>query len=295
MNNSRKSWQSVSFVDQQNSARLTGQVNTYASPFSNIRGGLSHWYVIYFISLVLLTWSIQASGAHGVTLQNPPKSELFHDFSSHPSLSSKSGVSSPAVVPLVFMTPQAMMGQPYMVPWYMPPALGYPSSYPPTPTPMHQPPPHQQHQAPATHDFPSSDGFDDSYANPYPEIHAFIMKLSEKQPRWQLTKHIADFNEKDYYNIDQLAKITTDHLSGPEFHMTSGNAEFLLDAVHAEIKRINRVHGKKCVWYCPFILFISYPTQISLSIQLPPGQYPLFSLLFFIYLHHVIPTFPTYI
>jgi len=73
------------------------------------------------------------------------------------------------------------------------------------------------------------------------------MKLSEKQPRRQLTKHIADFDEKDYYNIDQLAKITTDCLSGPEFRMTSGNAEFLLDAVHAEIKRINRVHGKKRV------------------------------------------------
>ena len=92
----------------------------------------------------------------------------------------------------------------------------------------------------------------------YPEINAFITKLSEKQPRRQLTKYIADFDEKDYYNIDQLAKITTDRLSGPEFGMTSGNAEFLLDAVNAEIKKINRLRGKKHTWYCPFILFLSY-------------------------------------
>jgi hypothetical protein len=178
-------------------------------------------------------------------LQNPPKSELFRDFSSHLLLSSKSAVSSPAVAPPVFMTPQSMMGQPYMVSWYMPPALSYPGGYPPTPTPMHLPP-HQQHHALPAHSIPSSDGFNDSYANPYPEINAFIMKLSERQPRRQLTKHIADFNAKDYYNIDQLAKITTDRLSGPEFGMTSGNAEFLLDAVHAEIKKINCIRGKKC-------------------------------------------------
>lgn len=189
-------------------------------------------------------WAVAlASGAHGVTLQNPPKSELFRDFSSHPLLSSKSAVSSPAVAPPGFMTPQAM-GQPYMFPWYMPPAPGYPGGYPPTPTPMY-PPPHQQPQPPPAHGIPSSDGFDDTYANPYPEINAFITKLSEKQPRRQLTKHIADFDVKDYYNIDQLAKITTDRLSGPEFGMTSGNAEFLLDAVRAEIKKIDRVHGKK--------------------------------------------------
>ena len=143
------------------------------------------------------------------------------------------------------MSPQAMMGQPYMVPWYMPPTLGYPGGYPPTPTPMHPPPPHQQPQAPAASNIPSSDVFNDSYANPYPEINAFITKLSEKQPRHQLTKYIADFDEKDYYNIDQLAKITTDRLSGPEFGMTSGNAEFLLHAVNAEIKKINRLRGKK--------------------------------------------------
>ena len=98
--------------------------------------------------------------------------------------------------------------------WYMHPTLGYPSSYPPTPTPMHPPPPQQQPQAPAASNIPSSDGFNDSYANPYPEIKASITKLLEKQPRYQLTKHIADFNEKNYYNIDQLAKITTDRLSG---------------------------------------------------------------------------------
>jgi hypothetical protein len=122
--------------------------------------------------------------------------------------------------PYAFMTPP---------PWMM--QAGMPS-YPPTPTLHHL-------------NIPSSDPPDDSGANPYPEIRLFFEKLDQQHPRRQLLPYVDEFEKKDFYHIDEITKISTECLTGVEFHLSAGNAQFIVDAAKAEMKRIDRSLGKR--------------------------------------------------
>jgi len=104
----------------------------------------------------------------------------------------------------------------------------------------HTPPPPRRE---SRSELPSSDPPDETLANPYPEIATFLTKLHERNPRRLLNKHISDFEGKDYYNIDEIVKLTEERLTGPDFDMTPGNVQFLIASVRNEMKRIDK--GKK--------------------------------------------------
>jgi hypothetical protein len=177
----------------------------------------------------------QAIGTRGVTLHTPPKGDLFAAFHSDSSLTATSThASTPVHGPTPFApgsTPGMFNPYAFMTPplWMM--QAGMPS-YPPTPTPRHL-------------NIPSSDPPDDSGANPYPEIRLFFEKLDQQHPRRQLLPYVDEFEKKDFYHIDEITKISTECLTGVEFHLSAGNAQFIVDAAKAEMKRIDRSLGKR--------------------------------------------------
>jgi hypothetical protein len=56
---------------------------------------------------------------------------------------------------------------------------------------------------------------------------------------------VDDFELMDFYHIDEIAKVSIECLSSAEFGVTAGNAQFIADAVKAEIKHIDHTLGKK--------------------------------------------------
>lgn len=71
---------------------------------------------------------------------------------------------------------------------------------------------------------PSSDPPDEGLENPYPSITNFLQKLDQKQAQCNLSHHIKIFEEKDFYNINEVANIAAKRLSSEEFGFTAGNA-----------------------------------------------------------------------
>jgi hypothetical protein len=189
------------------------------------------WYLItYFVTS-------QAGGTDGVTLRTPPKGNLFAAFHKD----SPMATPAPAPAPNHALTPFGPGGTPGMFnpyafmtppPWMM--QAGMPS-YPPTPTP------HSAHN----HSVLSSDPPDDSSANPYPEIRSFLEKLDQQHPRRLLLPYVDEFEHKDFYHINEIVKLSMECLTGAEFHLSAGNAQFIVDAAKAEMKRIDRSLGKK--------------------------------------------------
>ncbi|THU75882.1 hypothetical protein K435DRAFT_880029 [Dendrothele bispora CBS 962.96] len=96
-------------------------------------------------------------------------------------------------------------------------------------TPSAPRPNHATHRS--SPEFPSSDPYDETEANPYPTIDSFLLALSSREPRRALLQYIQKFEDADYYNIDQLARCTKEFLTGPKIEMTDGNAEFVLISV----------------------------------------------------------------
>jgi len=76
-----------------------------------------------------------------------------------------------------------------------------------------------------------------------PDITDFLTKLDVKNSKRNLVRHINDFESKDFYTIDEVAKLTNDSLCS-QFGFTIGNAQFFLAEVQKEIKHIDRAHGK---------------------------------------------------
>ena len=91
---------------------------------------------------------------------------------------------------------------------------------------------------------PSSDPPDEGLENPYPSITNFLQKLDQKQAQCNLSHHIKIFEEKDFYNINEVANIAAKRLSSEEFGFIAGNAQFFLDAVSKEIKHIDHASRK---------------------------------------------------
>jgi hypothetical protein len=193
--------------------------------------------------MVLLTHPLtfQAGGTLGVTLHTPPKGDLFAAFHSNSSLRATQ-ITAPSPTPNHASTPFGPGGIPgpgmfnpyaFMTPpWMM--QAGMPS-YPPTPTP----------QSSYNLSIPSSDPPDDSGANPYPEIRSFLTKLDQQHPRRLLLLYMDQFEQKDFYNIDELAKLSVECLTGAEFGLSAGNAQFIVNAAKDEMKRVDRSLGKR--------------------------------------------------
>lgn len=198
-----------------------------------------------FVSILLATANLNdppvflASGTHWVTLHTPPKGDLFAAFHSDgPSPSSTTPGPASTATPPTPMT-GTHMGMfnpyPYIPPWFMPSGM---PTYPVTPTLQ----PGQSHHHDAT---PSSDPPDDVGANCYPEIQVFFAMLDQKHPRCNLLKYVNNFELMDFYHIDKIAKVSIECLSSAEFGVTAGNAQFISNAIKADIKHIDHILGKK--------------------------------------------------
>lgn len=193
-------------------------------------------------NLNILT-NFQANKQHSVTISTPPKADIFHMFFPSPSgpvNSTPTPAPAPAT-PAPGMAPGMMAPLNFMMsPWMMPP-FGYPQPnnpfYPPR-SPLSCRPHRSQDE------MPSSDQPDEELENPYPSITEFLQQLDERHAQRGLSRHFNVFEEKDFYNINEVANITSERLSSEEFGFTSGNAQFFLDAIRKEMKRIDRVVRK---------------------------------------------------
>jgi hypothetical protein len=188
---------------------------------------------------------------HGVSLQTPPRSDLFaefHGLSGSSSVTQKMMDSTPVTValPNANMTPAApamFMPSPYMfpAPWFPPPYGNPQGGFPATPhfTPS-------RHSHVEKHDLPSSDPPEDAFLEPYPEISVFFNRLATDNPRRKLANFIEIFENHDYYTVDDIANLTLERFTADPFNMTPGNAEFLLKEIGKEMKRINQIRRREC-------------------------------------------------
>ncbi len=185
----------------------------------------------------------QVHGMHGVTLQTPPRSDLFADFHGHATAKKFDPVINP-VTAASPVTPTMFMPQPFMFPspWFTPPALpSFPYGHPQSGFPATL---HTTLGAPSRaekHDLPSSDPPEGAFLEPYPEIDTFLNRLAVANPKRKLATYIELFETHDYYNVDDIANITLERLTTDPFNMTHGNAEFLLKEVVKEMKRVNQL------------------------------------------------------
>ncbi|EEB88917.1 hypothetical protein MPER_13052 [Moniliophthora perniciosa FA553] len=183
-----------------------------------------------------------ANGTYGVTLHTPPRNDLFPEFH-------RSGPSAGRVAPITLapppppLPPSPPVAHPdsqiaaavtplllRLVDRVLPPS---PSTHPVSPTPQFH-----ATENPTGH-VPSSDGPDDD-SNPYPEIAGFLVALHERHPRRNLNNFIDVFESKDFYNIDELSKLTIDQLTSSEFGLSMGNAQFLLGRITKEMKEVDK-------------------------------------------------------
>jgi hypothetical protein len=115
-----------------------------------------------------------------------------------------------------------------------PPPLG-PLITQPTPTP-----------APlATQMPPSSDPPDITAVNRYPRISDFIAALQPQHPHRNLGGLTETFAMHDYFFVDEIISFTRGELMGEGFHLSGGNAKFLLQQVDDEMRRVERAGGFK--------------------------------------------------
>ncbi|KAF8815752.1 hypothetical protein BYT27DRAFT_7224817 [Phlegmacium glaucopus] len=168
--------------------------------------------------------------------------DIFHMFFaslSGPATSTATPAPPPAAPAPGMITPFNFM----MSPWMMPP-FGYPGQVPNNPfyPPLKSPSHHRSHYL--QDEIPSSDPPDESLENPYPSITSFLQQLNQKHAQCGLSRHFNIFEEKDFYNINEVTNITAERLSLEEFSFTAGNAQFFLDAVHKEMKHIDRAMRK---------------------------------------------------
>ncbi|KAJ7763530.1 hypothetical protein DFH07DRAFT_956341 [Mycena maculata] len=87
---------------------------------------------------------------------------------------------------------------------------------------------------------PSSDPPDMGAVNPYPDISEFLHQLDGYQPRRHLLDSIPRFEELDFYNIDEIAKLGTAEKLSSVAGISLGNSTYILEQVRGEMKRVNR-------------------------------------------------------
>jgi hypothetical protein len=122
-------------------------------------------------------------------------------------------------------------------------------AYPPPLGPLitqHTPPTPAVAPAPlATQMLPSSDPPDITAVNRYPTISDFIAALQPQHPHRNLRGLTATFALHDYFFIDEIMSFTKSELMGDGFHLSGGNAKFLLQQVDDEMRRVEHTGGFK--------------------------------------------------
>ncbi|KAJ7749452.1 hypothetical protein B0H16DRAFT_1725099 [Mycena metata] len=111
---------------------------------------------------------------------------------------------------------------------------------PGTPTPQ---PPSRASGSKLEPAFPSSDPPEMGAINPYPEIVDFLHELDGYQPRRNLLNCILLFEELDFYNIDEIAKLKTPQQLTTVVQLSLGNATYIMEPVKAEMKRVDRARA----------------------------------------------------
>lgn len=94
--------------------------------------------------------------------------------------------------------------------------------------------------SPDNDEIPSSDIPPEDDANPYPEIGPFLDQLNKKAPRRELTRYTSIFEEKDFYNINQVAKLSEETLISKAYGLSQGNAQYLLERIGVEMRKVRR-------------------------------------------------------
>ncbi|KAJ7737416.1 hypothetical protein DFH07DRAFT_966471 [Mycena maculata] len=191
----------------------------------------------------LRAWSNSlALGTRGVTLSTPPNDQLFGKFFKNskpdPAASASAFMAQPP-----FPFPAYMGMNPYgMMPFPMPGMQPFGNlSTPVTPTPHPKAPrASTSKRSPA---LPSSDPPDMGAVNPYPDINEFLHQLDGYQPRRHLLDSIPRFEELDFYNIDEIAKLGTAEKLSSVARISLGNSTYILEQVRGEMKRVDRARG----------------------------------------------------
>jgi hypothetical protein len=76
--------------------------------------------------------------------------------------------------------------------------------------------------------------------NPYPEINDFLNQLDAYQPRRHLLDCIPLFDQLDFFNIDEIAKLGTAAEVARVTSISLGNSTYIMDQVRGEMKRVDR-------------------------------------------------------
>ncbi|KAK6997464.1 hypothetical protein R3P38DRAFT_3059170 [Favolaschia claudopus] len=194
-----------------------------------------------------------AAGTHKVTLDSPPKDELFRMYFKS---FGADNVAAPVPAPPVGVFPGMGMGgnaaYPGLGPFgYMPWGFGGP----PWNAPIggqsasvggHAATQNMTAQQVLPSAIPSSDPPDMEELNPYPEIDTFLLQLHSNQPKRGLLSYIDTFSELNYYNIDEMVKIGgVEDLVRVVSDMTPGNAAHILKHAKGEMKRVDREMRQK--------------------------------------------------
>jgi hypothetical protein len=124
--------------------------------------------------------------------------------------------------------------------WYPPAGMQPPPMQPPTvPSPSMS-----SHTLDRTRTRSSDSGYDDDKEK-YPSISEFFSNLVQRHPhRSSLSSLTYSFEAQDLYSINEIATFSEDKLRS-EFDVTLGNAQFILEQVKKEIKRVDRINQKK--------------------------------------------------
>ncbi|KAJ7359802.1 hypothetical protein DFH08DRAFT_801564 [Mycena albidolilacea] len=87
---------------------------------------------------------------------------------------------------------------------------------------------------------PLSDPLDMAAASIYLKITSFLHKLDEFHLKRDLLKYIPLFEELNFFNIDEIAKLDTATALCGAIDISLGNATFLLEQIRGEMKHTDR-------------------------------------------------------
>ncbi|KAJ7099891.1 hypothetical protein B0H15DRAFT_770820, partial [Mycena belliarum] len=186
----------------------------------------------------LLAWSHSlAVGTRGVTLETPPNATAFGMFFKNSNTTPRA-VETAGQPPFQPFPPYMGMNPYAMMPWGAMPAPQLQPSTPITPSPaVPAVVASGTRLAPA---FPSSDPPDMGAVNPYPEIDEFLHQLDGFAPKRRLLSCIQNFEDLDFFNIDEIAKLQTPQELVKVAGLTLGNATYIMEQVKGKMKRIDR-------------------------------------------------------
>ncbi|KAJ7586940.1 hypothetical protein C8J56DRAFT_1051238 [Mycena floridula] len=207
-------------------SKLSQCVACGPSKFCKIDKSGRHHHLTFLLRKM---WSSAlAADKHGVMLDCPPKDELFGMFFK--------SIGEPSI-PVTPAPPAPQVMAPFMYPPYYPP----PGLYPGYNTPDNHASSAGSHKrrrepsfSPVRENMMSSDPFEESS---YQSIILFLEQLDQIDKRRDFERYKDTFESKDYFQIDEIAHLSADTLTGPGFGMSAGNADFFLKALGKKIRK----------------------------------------------------------